>query len=174
MIVIAKITGNGAVYKQQSNDLFRRIYMGVTLKCKKTNRYLDMGYFGFNRLREKVAELAGEPFASHYKKLSTAQYVFSYGETRDRLFAAFDTETEAMLKRKVISEKVASFLLQSDCEGKLRYGGCIELLKVIKDYDDNVHYGYVAGRDKSEISDFALFRMILQNCVKTKSTLIWN
>lgn len=147
--------------------------MGITLKCKKTDRYLDMGYFGFNRLREKVAELVGEPFASHYKKLSTSQYVFSFGETRDKLFAAFDAETEDMLKRKVISVKVASFLLQSDCEGKLRYGGCIDLLKVIKDYDDDVHYGYV-GRDKSEISDFMLFRMILQDCVKTKSMLIWD
>lgn len=41
--------------------------MGVTIKCKKTGRDIDLGYSGFMRLRNKVAELMGGPFCSHYK-----------------------------------------------------------------------------------------------------------
>ena len=29
--------------------------MGVTIKCKKTGRNIDLGYSGFMRLRKKVA-----------------------------------------------------------------------------------------------------------------------
>lgn len=36
--------------------------MGVTLVCEYTKRSMDLGYIGFNRLRHKIAELAGEPF----------------------------------------------------------------------------------------------------------------
>ena len=46
--------------------------MGVTIKCKKTGRGIDLGYSGFMRLRNKVAELMGGPFCSHYKKLYDA------------------------------------------------------------------------------------------------------
>ena len=33
--------------------------MGVTVLCRKTGRSIDLGYFGFKRLRDKVAELYG-------------------------------------------------------------------------------------------------------------------
>ena len=44
--------------------------MGITISCKKTGRSIDMGCGGFNRLRNKVAELAGGPFAEHYISLN--------------------------------------------------------------------------------------------------------
>lgn len=43
--------------------------MGVTIKCKKTGREMDVGYFGFFKLRTKVAELVGSEVGEHYKKL---------------------------------------------------------------------------------------------------------
>ena len=43
--------------------------MGVTIKCKKTGREMDVGYFGFFKLRAKVAELVGSEVGEHYKKL---------------------------------------------------------------------------------------------------------
>ena len=40
--------------------------MGVTIKCKKTGRDIDLGYSGFMRLRSKVAELMdGDKHAEH-------------------------------------------------------------------------------------------------------------
>lgn len=43
--------------------------MGVTIKCKKNGREMDVGYFGFFKLRAKVAELVGSEVGEHYKKL---------------------------------------------------------------------------------------------------------
>ena len=40
--------------------------MGVTIKCKKTGREIDLGCGGFMQLRRKVAQLMGEPFYNHY------------------------------------------------------------------------------------------------------------
>ena len=42
--------------------------MGVTIKCKKTEREMDVGYFGFFKLRAKVAELVDSEVGEHYKK----------------------------------------------------------------------------------------------------------
>lgn len=41
--------------------------MGVTIRCKKTNHSIDLGYFGFLHLRRKVAELQGGPFQAVYE-----------------------------------------------------------------------------------------------------------
>ena len=43
--------------------------MGVTISCTKTGRTIDVGSGGFLRLRSKISELVGEPWASHYKAL---------------------------------------------------------------------------------------------------------
>lgn len=53
--------------------------MDVTLACEYTKRSMDLGYIGFNRLRNKIAELAGEPFLSHYAKLDN----LSFGTEKD-------------------------------------------------------------------------------------------
>lgn len=39
--------------------------MGVTIKSK--NLSADMGYMGFNRFRQKVAELSNSEFGKHLK-----------------------------------------------------------------------------------------------------------
>ena len=43
--------------------------MGVTIRCKKTNHSIDLGYFGFMLLRRKVAELQGGPFQAVYEEI---------------------------------------------------------------------------------------------------------
>ena len=59
--------------------------MGVTIKCKKTGRNIDLGYSGFMRLRRKVAELMGEPFCGHYKKLYDAPPLMRPDEKRSSI-----------------------------------------------------------------------------------------
>lgn len=54
--------------------------MGVTIRCKKAGKDMDMGGGGFNRLRNQVAKLVGEPFASHYLKLDNTFHL--YGDER--------------------------------------------------------------------------------------------
>lgn len=142
--------------------------MGVTIECKKTGRDIDLGYFGFMRLRNKVAELVGEPFYSHYKKLLNAHALMRADEEKN-FIREWDTEMGLLLVGYDIPVKVVNFLLESDCDGKIRYGACKEILKVIGDYDDNICYGY-AGR--SDCAMFRDFKAILQDCVDNKCDMV--
>ncbi len=146
--------------------------MGVTIYCKKTGRSIDMGYGGFDRLRNKVAELAGEPFAGHYAKLSTPEYMFCLNkQRRESLYAEFDAETQRMVDEGIVPIKIVDFCLQPDCEGKINYGACKEILKAIGDYDDkSIKYGYAARPDCATFHDF---KGILQDCVDNKCMMIW-
>lgn len=142
--------------------------MGVTIRCKRTGRSIDLGCGGFANLREKVAELCGDPWASHYAKLSHAPYSDKEAKA---FYKEFDKETAHILKTKKVSVKIVDFCLQSDCEGSIRYGACKQILKVIADYDDNICYGYVGRPDCAMFRDF---KTILQECVKSKCDMVWS
>ena len=143
--------------------------MGVTIKCKKTGRDIDLGYGGFARLRNKVAELMGEPFYSHYMKLDKAPVSMRPDEEK-KFYTEWDVEAIRLVRENDLPVKVVNFLLESDCEGKIRYGACKAILKVIGDYDDNICYGY-AGR--SDCAMFRDFKAILQDCVDNKRDMVW-
>ena len=136
--------------------------MGVTISCKKTGQSIDMGYGGFNRLRNKVAELAGGPFAEHYSSLNP------FGDKE--YFDEFDRKTREILENKQADIKIVDFLLQSDCEGKIRYGACKNILKAIGNYDDDILYGYCGRPDCAKFKDF---KAILEDCVDNKCDMIW-
>lgn len=142
--------------------------MGLTIKCKKTGRSIDMSYSGFFRLRNKVAELAGSPFAEHYATLAAGSRLC--GKDRTEFFERFDKRTLEYIRTKSVSAKVVDFLLQSDCDGKIHYGACKVLLRYIGDYDDDVLYGY-AGRP--DCAKFADFKAILQDCVQNECDMVW-
>lgn len=143
--------------------------MGVTIKCKKTGREIDLGCGGFMQLRRKVAQLMGESFYSHYEKLCNAPIIMR-PEVEEKFWKDWDTEAIRLITENDIPVKVVNFLLESDCDGKIRYGACKEILKVIGDYDDNICYGY-AGR--SNCAMFRDFKAILQDCVDNKCDMVW-
>lgn len=143
--------------------------MGVTLQCKKTGTSIDMGYIGFNRLRNRVAVLAGEPFASHIKKLDKAVTSLPLGKA-EQFYADFDAETQRMIDAKQVSVKIVDFCLQPDCAGSIRYGACKEILKAIGDYDDNIVYGYAGRKDCAMFRDF---KALLRECVDNHCMLVW-
>ena len=136
--------------------------MGVSISCKKTGKSIDMGYGGFFNLRKKVAELAGGPFAEHYASLKT------FGN--EEYFEAFDRRTSEILEKKQADIKIVDFCLQSDCDGKIHYGACKNILKAIGDYDDNIAYGYFGRPDCAMFKDF---KEILEDCVKNKCDMLW-
>lgn len=136
--------------------------MGVSISCKKTGKSIDMGYGGFFNLRKKVAELAGGPFAEHYASLKT------FGD--EEYFEAFDRKTSEILEKKQADIKIVDFCLQSDCDGKIHYGACKNILKVIGDYDDDIAYGYFGRPDCAMFKDF---KEILEDCVKNKCDMLW-
>ena len=136
--------------------------MGVSISCKKTGKSIDMGYGGFFNLRKKVAELAGGPFAEHYASLKT------FGN--EEYFEAFNRRTSEILEKKQADIKIVDFCLQSDCDGKIHYGACKNILKAIGDYADNIAYGYFGRPDCAMFKDF---KEILEDCVKNKCDMIW-
>ena len=143
--------------------------MGLTIRCRKTGRSMDMGGGGFLRLRRKVAELAGGPFVPVYREVY-AWYTGSNNETAEEFDARIVKAVNEMLATKQADIKIVDFLLQSDMEGRIRYGACKNILRAIGDYDDDVFYGYVRHGDRAR---FRQFRRILEDCVETKSDLVW-
>lgn len=142
--------------------------MGITLYCKKTGTGLDMGYIGFNRFRNKVAELYSEEFGNHYKELDTVSFVFD--SERKAFFETYDKKTEQMIIDKKLNIKVADFCYQSDCSGKIRYGACKVIYNIIKDYDDDICYGYCGRPDCAMFSDL---KALIKECYDNKSDLVW-
>ena len=62
--------------------------MGVTVLCWKTRRSIDLGYFGFKRLRDKVAELYGGVFWDHYQGIDKAPNPREKGFCKNSGFSA--------------------------------------------------------------------------------------
>ena len=143
--------------------------MGVSIRCQKTGRTIDLGYFGFARLRRKVAELARGPFFTLYQEVQGYSSLSST-ESPEEFDARINAELERLVAAKQVDLKIADFLLQPDERGKIRYGACKNILKAIGDYNDKVLYGYAGRPDCARFSDF---RRILEDCAATKSDLTW-
>ena len=138
--------------------------MGVYLYCQKTKHGLSLGTGGFERFRCRVAEQVSPELGEHYKRLRTT---FNW---TDKDMDDYDQKTLELLKQTGASIKVFDFLYQSDISGRIRYGACKEILKVLKDYDDPYIYGYVGLPGSPRFCDI---RNLLQECVDNKCNLVW-
>ena len=143
--------------------------MGVSVSSK--NHSIDLGYFGFFRLRRQVARLVGEDVGIHYAELSHPHF-FTDKKAEAAYWEKYDGLTEYLIGKypgKV--RKVFDFLYAPDAEGSATYGTCSQVLGVIGDYDDDIPYGYVGRPDCAMFRDF---KMLLQDCVDTKTKLEWH
>lgn len=140
--------------------------MGVTIKSP--NYSIDLGSGGFMRLRRTVSELCPPEIRihyayllDHYQEMLINGGMEKYDETTKGLRAMYHKRYG----------KVIDFLYASDCDAKLSYGTCKQLLQVIGDYDDERVYGYAGLRDKA--ARFRDFKRILKDCYENKKPLIW-
>ena len=141
--------------------------MGVTIDSK--NHSIDMGYVGFNRLRQKVADLTAEDIAQHYRNLQDG--VFLMGDMRKKFFEEYDRKTtELDKKHEGKFNYVLHFLYASDCDGEMPWEVCEKIYEVIKDYDDNVLYGYCGRPDCAKFKDF---KELVKDCVDNKCSMTW-
>lgn len=138
--------------------------MGLTLYG--AGRRLDLSSGGFLRLRRRISDLCGAPWAGHYRSLTDD----GRHDKDDDWFRNFDLETERLIREKKIHIKVADFLLQSDMSGRIRYGACKKILEIIKDYDDGYCYGYAALPNQPRFRDF---KALLQACADGKKDMYW-
>lgn len=141
--------------------------MGVTIKSK--NYSIDMGYGGFVALRTKVAVLAADDIGEHYKELEKGMFLI--GTTKAKFFEEYDKKT-AELDEKYNHEfnAVLHFLYASDCDAEMPVEVCKKIYEVIKDYDDNVLYGYAGRPDCAMFKDF---KELVKDCIDNDCSMEW-
>lgn len=151
--------------------------MGVTIKSK--SRSIDLGGGGFRRLRTKVAELAAPDIFEHYKKLGEGMWY----PNRKAFFKDYDEKIAELDKKyKGKMSDILDFLYDSDCDAEMDEDHCRSIYEVIKDYDDNILYGYAGRKDCAKFADFKKSsRMVLipamdsagaKNCKKKTKKMI--
>lgn len=64
--------------------------MGLTIKCKKTGREMDVSYSGFNRLRGKIADLVSPKVGKHYRLLDVISSMTS--PAKEHALKSYDDE----------------------------------------------------------------------------------
>ena len=123
--------------------------MGVTIKSK--SRSIDLGGGGFRRLRTKVAELAAPDIFEHYKKLGEGMWY----PNRKAFFKDYDEKIAELDKKyKGKMSDILDCLYESDCDAEMDADHCRSIYEVIKDYDDNILYGYAGRKDCAKFADF--------------------
>ena len=140
--------------------------MGITIKSK--NYSIDMGYLGFNRLRKTVANLAGEELGKHYEHLDDV--MFLCGEERINFFDEYNKKINYLYEKFNISNGLLDFLYASDCEAKISPEKCKQVYEIIKNYDDDVLYGYSGRKDCAKFKDF---KEIVKDCIDSKCYMEW-
>ena len=141
--------------------------MGVTIESKSFSA--DMGYGGFSRLREKVATLSNLEFGKHYAELDKAMIL--QGTERKSFFKKYDAKTKELVKNNIITEEVANFCYQSDCEGSIDQEQAKQIYENIKNYEDNNCYGYSGREDCAMFSDL---KNIFKDCAENGDTVDWS
>lgn len=166
--------------------------MGLTIFCPKTHRSIDISLNGLWCLRVKIADLAG--VGEHYRQMEKIfrqcsiqaenqtkgieddhdqilRSIRIRKEAERRAFEEYEQKTKQMIQDKILNEKVAQFLWANHYSGvSLPCEVAKEILAVVKDYDDDTIYGY---SDSPKPTRFKDFKSILQDCVDTRSPLIW-
>lgn len=141
--------------------------MGITIESK--NFSADMGYGGFKRFREKVAELCNSKFSKHYLKSNEGMFLFG-DEERESFFEKYNAQTKNLIENGIITVEIANFCYQSDCEGSIVQDQAEQIYEKIKDYDDNICYGYSGRSDCAMFSDL---KNIFKDCVDNGGTIEW-
>lgn len=141
--------------------------MGVTIESK--NFSADMGYIGFNRFRNKVANLSNSEFGKHYANLEKGMFLF--GNEKESFFKEYDAKTKNLIDKNLVSVGIANFCYQSDCEGSIDQDQAKEIYEKIKDYEDNICYGYSGREDCAMFSDL---KNIFKDCTENGDTVDWS
>lgn len=125
--------------------------IGITIESKRYS--CDMGYYGFNRFRTKVAELVNKEFYNHYIKLDSKEVPQANREKRKKYFEKYDKKTKELIKNGKVSIEIANFCYQSDCSGKINKKQANMIYNLIKECDNDIIYGYQGRNDCAKMKD---------------------
>ena len=144
--------------------------MGITISNHKHS--MDMGAFGYAALRATISRLVPcQEFVDIYKELMDFNRAWrdSGFITLKEYFDDYDRRAEAICEANQLDEEIINFLYKPDtCTKSVSVKTCRHLWALIKDYDDNVLYGYVARKDCAKFKDF---KEIVRTCVEDKRVM---
>lgn len=141
--------------------------MGVTIDSE--NCSIDLGYGGFIRLRRKVAELAAPDIHEHYVKLERG--MFLCGAEKEKFFKDYNEKIQQLSKKyNGKKDNILDFLYACDCGGEMDVEHCISIYVAIKDYDDDICYGYCGKPDCAMFKDF---KELVKDCIDTNTPMKW-
>lgn len=124
--------------------------MGLSVGCK--GKYIDITYFGFDKLRKHLADSYGG-FGRDYK-------------------LALDGKLDAIdIGKYGMTKEVADFFFAYDCEGKINYKVAKSLYSKIEHDNNDFVIGYCGRTDCAHFSDF---KDILKESSKRRINVYWN
>lgn len=127
-----------------------------------------MGYGGFHNLRAKIAGLVCDDLKEHYVYLDKGTWLKD--AERGVFYKEYNLKLDGIQKKYKIPNAVLVFLYASDCDGKLTPFKCKKLYELIKDYDDDILYGYCGRPDCAKFKDF---KELVKDCVDNKCFMEW-
>lgn len=140
--------------------------MGITIKSN--NFTVDVGYMAFNKFRIKVAELTNLKFGAHCKSLFESTYLPD--REKRGFFIKYNKETKRMIEESIVSVGIANFCHQADYKGYIDQKQAKEIYEKIKDYDDDILYGYVGRPNCARFSDY---KNIFKDCTENGGIIQW-
>lgn len=143
--------------------------MGVTISNHKHS--IDMGGFGYIRLREAVSRLFNcEEFTKAYAELPQAyNECYKRGfSTMEEYYEDYDKRVNNICEANSLDVDVVNWLYSPDCGYSASPKICRHLWKLIKDYDDDEIYGYAAHKNAARFKDF---KQIVEECAKERRTM---
>lgn len=145
--------------------------MGVTLRCEKTEKEVDMGYGSFARLRAKVAELHDAAFGALYKGTQDPKLHLLPSMEYRKYFDDYSQKVDKMIEAGKIHPTVDLFCHQADCDGAIPADACKVIFEIVQDYDDDYVYGYAARKNPATFHDF---KELLTECIENDCALVWH
>lgn len=144
--------------------------MGITISNHKHS--IDMGAFGYAALRATISKLVPcQEFVNIYAELMDYNQAWQNSRfaTMKEYFDDYDRRAVAVCAANNIDEEIINFLYKPDtCTKSVSVKTCRHLWELIKDYDDDVLYGYAARPNCAKFKDF---KEIVRTCVEDKRVM---
>lgn len=149
--------------------------MGVTIQSPTSE--IDMGYFSFSRLKQDIAYIADTALGQTYEK---GLKIHTPEDAENYVSEIAEQMQDYVAEHGRNAGKIGDFIFADDCAGKITYGCCQELLKILKcegrpearERFCQKIYGYAGwGETVAKGKDFI---RLLQECVAARKPLKWD
>ena len=140
--------------------------MSIIIKNSQESS-IEIGYFGFYRLRRRIAELAAPDIFNAYSMVPDVKSETEkkeYSQYLNRLEKKYSDDSRSL---------VLDFLYASDCDGSMDAEHCKAIYDLIKDCDDKTQYGYVDRAAWDIPATIATFADLLREAAEDGKGIEW-